>query len=45
VDWDWLAAQPAEREEEHVRLLHFEGPLVVKMNGKKNRGIIHKPGR
>jgi hypothetical protein len=26
-----------------VRRLHFEAPLVVKMNGKQNRGVIYKP--
>jgi CheY-like chemotaxis protein len=44
VDWDWLAAQPAEAEDGHVRLLRFEQPLVVKMNGRQNQGVIHKPG-
>ena len=44
VDWDWLAAQPAESVEGHVRLLHFEQPLLVKMNGRQNRGVIYKPG-
>ena len=44
VDWDWLAAQPAEAVEGHVRLLRFEQPLLVRMNGRQNRGIIFKPG-
>jgi len=44
VDWDWLAARPAEAEDGHVRLLAFDRPLVVKMNGKKNVGVILKPG-
>jgi len=43
VDWDWLAAQPAEAEEGHVRLLRFAQPLVARMNGKKNVGVILKP--
>jgi CheY-like chemotaxis protein len=43
VDWDWLAAQPAEAEDGHVRLLAFERPLVVKMNGRRNVGLIRKP--
>ncbi len=44
VDWEWLAAQPAVSAEGHVRLLHFAEPLVVKMNGRQNRGAIYKPG-
>ncbi len=43
VDWEWLAAQPATAEENHVRLLEFEKPLVVRMNGRRNQGVIHKP--
>lgn len=43
VDWDWLAAQPAAAAEGHVRLLEFERPLVVRMNGRRNEGVILKP--
>ena len=43
VDWDWLAAQPAVSEDGHVRLLEFERPLVVRMNGRKSEGVILKP--
>jgi CheY-like chemotaxis protein len=43
VDWDWLAAQPAVRETSCVRHLHLERPLVIKMNGKRNEGVILKP--
>lgn len=43
VDWDWLAAQPAVRETACVRLLRFDRPFVVKMDGKRNRGVILKP--
>jgi len=44
VDWDWLAAQPAADEASCVRHLHFDTPVVVKMNGKTNQGVILKPG-
>ena len=43
IDWAWLAAQPALDEVGCVRHLRFARPLVVKMNGKKNEGIILKP--
>ncbi len=43
VDWDWLSRQPAEREAGCVRHLRFDEPVVVKMNGRENRGIIVKP--
>lgn len=45
IDWPWLAAQPAVSETSCVRHLHFEEPLVVKMNGRKNEGVIYKPRR
>jgi CheY-like chemotaxis protein len=45
IDWDWLASQPAEGEMKFVRHLRFDAPLVVKMNGRRNQGIIYKPGQ
>ena len=42
VDWEWLAAQPAE-EEGCVRHLRFDSPLRVAMNGKTSQGLIFKP--
>ena len=43
VDWEWLGAVPAVEERGCVRHLHFDGPLVVVMNGKTSRGMIFKP--
>jgi hypothetical protein len=43
VDWEWLAAQPGTEEHGCVRLLHFENPLSVLMDGKSSRGMIFKP--
>jgi CheY-like chemotaxis protein len=43
VDWEWLAAQPAVAEDGHVRLLEFEKPLGVRMNGRTSEGVILKP--
>jgi hypothetical protein len=43
VDWDGLAGQPALAESGCVRHLRFREPIVVKMNGRKNEGIILKP--
>ena len=45
VDWEWLAAQPAESEGAFARHLRFEHPLVVKMNGMTREGVILKPDR
>ncbi len=43
VDWTWMAAQPAASEHRFVRHLRFDAPLVVKMNGRRNVGLIYKP--
>ena len=45
IDWDWLATHPAEGEMKFVRHLRFDRPLVVKMNGRRNQGLIYKPER
>jgi hypothetical protein len=43
VDWDWLGAQPALSERAGVRHVRFSAPLVVKMNGQTQSGVIVKP--
>ena len=43
IDWDWLSKQPAVEELTFIRHLHFEDPLMVRINGHKNMGIIFKP--
>ncbi len=43
VDWDYLTQQPAVREASFVRHLRFATPIVVKMNGKRNEGVILRP--
>lgn len=43
VDWDWLLKQEANEKREYSSLLRFVNPLQVKMNGRKNMGIICKP--
>ena len=43
LDWDWLAKQEAVAEEGPVRHVRFDAPLVVKMDGRRNEGVILKP--
>ena len=43
VDWDWLLAQPIIEEKQYTRLLRFKKPIIIKMNGHDNKGIILKP--
>ncbi len=44
VDWTWLEEQMGEPQDGFVRHLHFSEPLVVKINGKRQQGVILKPG-
>jgi hypothetical protein len=44
LDFDWLNAQVAETETEHVRHLHFNAHLEIAINGRKGSGVIMKPG-
>jgi len=43
VDWDWLAEQSGTEDHGCVRLLHFEQPISVLMDGKTGQGMIFKP--
>ena len=43
IDWDWLLAQEAVELRTFTRHLHFERPIVAKINGHRNKGIILKP--
>lgn len=43
IDWDWLLSQKPIITKEFTRLVRFEKPIIIKMNGHKNRGIIMKP--
>jgi CheY-like chemotaxis protein len=43
VDWAWLAQQTAVEAKELTRHLEFDTPVVVRMNGHLNKGIIMKP--
>ena len=43
-DESFLNALPASEETEYLRLIHFEKPIVIKMDGKKSVGVVMKPG-
>ncbi len=42
-DWDWLFEQKPTEEKEFTKHVKFDNPLVIKINGQKNEGIIQKP--
>lgn len=43
VAWDWLLKQKPVEVKNYTRLVRFKNPIVVKMNGHHNKGIILKP--
>lgn len=43
VDWEWLLSQNVLEEKLFTKHLQLKNPLIVKMNGQKNEGIILKP--
>ncbi len=45
LDYDWLDARPAAGESAHVRLITLDEPLDIVLNGRRNVGIVMKPGR
>jgi len=44
IDWSWIEAQPGDSGKSFVRHIRFDAPVVVKMNGRRNLGLIFKPG-
>ncbi len=43
-DENFLNQQPAIQETEYLRHVRFDKPVVVKIDGKKNIGVVLKPG-
>ncbi len=43
VDWDWLRSIPVAEEKPFVRHLRLDRPVVAKVDGHRNQGIILKP--
>jgi CheY-like chemotaxis protein len=43
VDWEWLRANPIVEEKKFVRHIRLTKPIVAKVDGHQNKGIILKP--
>ena len=43
VDFEFLDAQPATEETEHIRVLRFNDPIFGLVDGKKGLGVVKKP--
>ncbi len=44
VDWAFLGSVPPLRSTPHVHHLRFDEPLVVEIDGRSSRGVVHRPG-
>jgi CheY-like chemotaxis protein len=44
VDWDWLLTQDARQSLTFTRLIRFDDPLTIKINGHQGIGVVLKPG-
>ncbi|MBI5490674.1 MAG: hypothetical protein HY905_25290, partial [Deltaproteobacteria bacterium] len=45
VDWTWLRAQPPTTSRGFVRHVRFDKPLLVRINGRTQEGVVFKPGK
>ena len=43
IDWDWLLRQQPLQQMRFTRLIRFESPLTIKINGHEGKGVILKP--
>lgn len=42
-DSKWLDAQPAAYESEFLRIVHFDSPLRIGIEGRRHIGVVLKP--
>lgn len=45
IDSDFINSLPVEEETEHLRVIRFESPLTIAVNGRKSKGVVFKPGK
>ena len=43
LDWEWLLRQKPFQQLSYTKLVRFDKPLVIKINGHQNKGVILKP--
>ncbi len=45
VNWKWLKKQPPVESLEFTSHLRFKEPIIIKMNGHRQKGVIFMPGK
>ncbi len=43
IDWKWLRSLPAVEETEHLRYIHLDNPLDIRIDGNGGNGVMLKP--
>ena len=43
LDWDWILEQKSIESKIYTKHIRFDNPIIIKMNGHENKGIIYKP--
>ena len=43
IDLDYMASQPTDISTEHLKVIHFDAPLQIAINGRKSKGVVKKP--
>jgi hypothetical protein len=43
IDWEWLSNQPVHEEKDFTKHVRFNDPIIIKINGMENKGVIIKP--
>jgi hypothetical protein len=43
LNWDWLLGQSPCESKQYTKLFRFDKPLVIKINGHQNKGVILMP--
>ena len=42
ADWDWLDKQAVANETQFLRHVRLAAPLLIRVDGRRSRGVIHK---
>ena len=42
IDWDWLDKQAVINETQFLRHVRLAAPLLIRVDGRQSRGVIHK---
>lgn len=43
IDTDYIASLPAETETDYLKIVRFDTPLTIAINGRKSKGVVFKP--